>query len=383
MAKAMQIFGFPLKTPTFAVGGQDTVTMEVLPDTVFGRIAHLAGFLIDVLVTPSFTTAPTIYGIHNMVKNLVFFDGANERLNLSGPNLRYSNIAEQGAQLVTDPDLNGGTGTAFAFRIPVFLGPLSAAGYPSDYIFPNAALKSAELRFNWPALTDISADCTALNNVNIRVTALVTVLDNQIRVPPAFERRSFNFGTTEAIIQGKALYHHLSIVKQSLGTAFSAGDLSEVTIDTGMGTAPSLISSTLQSIAQLNLRSGVLTQLRGEPRAATDDSEKIINLATPTAIAAADATLQAIISSPHDSRISKVLYEATSALRVRWSGSFATPQVIVSRTLEQPETAQAAIAAKAISALGKNVPSVSKIKTLDGSKYNGPRGLYLPRVFSW
>ena len=382
MSKGMQLYPFPMKTPTFTLNGKDTLSMETLPDTIFNRIAHLVSFMIDVYVVPTFTTAPTINGIMSILNNLVFFDGFSERQNISGQLLRLANIVENGKQIVPDPDTDSGTGNAFAFRIPLLMGPPSSAGYPTDYLIPCAALKSAELRFTFGGLTDFSADCTALNNVNIRVTAMLAALDNQVRVPPAFERRSYNFGTNEAIIQGKALYPFAFMTKQSLA-AFSAADLGEVTIDTGIGSVPSIITSSLTAIAQMETRAGIITQLRGEPRAATDDNEKTVNLGTPTALKASDAIVQSLIHSPDGHRTSKCLFEATSAMRVKWTGNFATPTVTVGRILEQPVTAQAAMATRAIAALGKNVPSASKVKTLEGRDYSGPRELYLPRVFTW
>lgn len=381
--KGMQPYPFAgLKSPSYTAGGADTVSMETLPATVFDRIAHLVGFYIDVIATPTYTTAPTINGILSILKNLVFFDGANERMNLSAALLRYAYILESGKNIVPDPDTNTGSGNAIRFGIPVFLGPVGAAGSPTDYLLPCSALKSAELRFTFGALTDYSADTTAIASVNIRVSAILVALDNQIRIPPAFERRSFNGSTNEMFVQGKALYHSLALTKQAL-SAFSAGDVGSVTIDTGRGSVPSIICSSLSGVAQSTLRSGVVTQLRGEPRFATDDNEKTVNLGTPTALVASDAVVQAVISAGEQSRISKLLFEATSGLRISYTGTLTTPQLTASRLLEQPKSASAALAARACSGLGKNVPSAAKVKTLDGRDYKGVRELYMPLQLSW
>lgn len=380
--KGFQPFPFPLKSPAFAAGSNDTVTMETLPDTIFNRLAHLVGFVLDIAVTPSYTTAPTINGIMSMINSLVFFDGANERINLSGQQIRLSNIHWQGRNPIPDPDTNTGTGNPIRFTVPVLLGPPNFAGAPTDWALPCAALKSAELRLKFGALTDFSADCTALNSVNIKVTALIVPLDNEFRVPPAIERRAFNFGTNEAILQGKALYSHLFITKQSLG-AFATNDLGDITIDTGIGSVPALIASSLSTIHQLNNSVGQFTQNRGEPRNSGDDNEKTLNLGTPTALVAADAILQSVISCQDDARISKLIFEATSAMKVKWSGSFATPTVVVTRILEQNETAQAAMAAKVASTLNRGTPKASRIKGLDSREYGGPRGNYMPRVFKY
>lgn len=372
----------PLRSPVWSANGNDPVSLEGLPTRVFGRIAHLVGFVIDVFYRPTFTTAPNLVGIHNaLIRNLTLFDGISERLNLSGFDIRQMEILENGALLVPDCDIPASLGDV-GFRRVVSLGPRLAAGSPTDFMLPCAALKSGELRFTFGALTDHSADTTVIANANIRVTALIAALDNEIRVAPAYERRSMNFGSNDCLIQGNALFTSLGIAKQA-NTAFAAGDLSEITIDGGQGAANSVICSTLEAAAHWDLRSGHLNQLAGEPRAATDDNAKQVNLTTPTALVAADRFLQAVIVSPEEWRISKVLYEATSGLRVKWTGSFLTPKILFGRILEQPRTAAAAIAARAVSELKLPAPSGAKVKTLSKQTYNGPREAYMPWAFTW
>ena len=380
--KGMPSIRHALRSPVFAVGGNDPVSLEALPTRVFGRIAHLLGFVIDVTVTPSYTTAPTIAGIHSLIKSLVFFDGIGERLNLSGFDIRLMEILENGRRVIPDPPTNNGTGNAVTFRLVVGLGPPNYAGSPSDFMLPCAALKNGELRFTFGALTDYSADTTALNSVNIRLGALVGALDNEIRVAPAFERRAFNYSTNDALIQGNALYCAVGIAKQNYA-AFAAGDLNEITIDGGQGASNSVLASTLEAAAHFDLRAGHVTQLAGEPRNANDVDARTINLGTPTAIAPSDRTIQAVCVSPDETRISKILYEATSGLRIKYTGTFTTPRILVGRILEQPRASAAAIAARAIAELRLPAPKSAKVKTLSKMAYSGPREAYLPWSFTW
>ena len=75
--KSLQPIPFPLKSPTFTAGGNDVVTLDTLPNQIFGGIAHCIGFIFRVRMTPTFTTSPTIYGINNIVSRLTFNNGLN------------------------------------------------------------------------------------------------------------------------------------------------------------------------------------------------------------------------------------------------------------------------------------------------------------------
>lgn len=375
MGKAFQPYIHVLRSPTYAVNGQDAISLEGLPTRIFGRIAHLAGFMINAQYTPTFTTAPDVVGVHGLIRNMVFFDGVTERYNASLYDLRQFEILENG-RLMNGDFTQPSTNTVVHVRRFLPVGPAKFQGNPTDFLIPCAGLKSGELRLNFGALTDISADTTAIGSVNIIVAAVLVPLDNEVRLPPAFERRTFNFGTTEAMVQGKALYSTVAIGKQA-NTPFAAGDLGQVSWDSGLGQSPNVEVSTLTSLAQYFLGTTALGQLAGEPRTATDTALRQVNPSTPSALSAAPLSIQSVIQSPDDSRITKLLVDATSALRVRWTGSFATPKMYVARFLENPATAYAAQAARALGTLGLQGKS-PRVKTLDKTDYNGPRQLYMP-----
>ena len=375
MGKAFQPYLHQLRSPTFSANGQDAVSLEGMPTKIFGRIAHLIGFMIKYVTTPTYTTAPTNIGQHSLIRNLVFWDGVSERFNASFYDLRQFEILENGSLQTPDSQIVASLSPVTQARyLPV--GPANFEGNPTDFAIPVSGLKSGELRLNFGALTDWSADTTAQNSVGITITAVLVPIDNELRLPPAFERRTFNFGTTEAVIQAKALYTSVGIAKQS-NAVFAAGDLTSLSWDAGLGQSPTTDVASLNAVAQYFLHSTIIGQLVGEPQNATNLGMRTLNLTTPTALQASDFAIQSVIMSPVNSRITKLLCEAQSALRVRWTGSFATPKVYVSRILENPLTAYATMAARASSSLGMRVVS-SRVKTLDKTDYKGPRALYMP-----
>lgn len=382
--KSLQIVPYPLTNQNAVVGGRATYSFDQIPVTQFGRIAHMIGLLFDLRLTPTFTTAPTLAGFWSFLNSMVFYDSASERCNLSAFQLRAQLIEECGRDPMPNPDLNTGSTNMFTARLFLPLGPLNSAGWSTDWLYPVAALKSGEMRLGFGALTDFSADTTVLT-ATLNVSALLAVLDNEIRVPPAFERRAFNFSANDNVVQGRALYNNAIVMKQSNG-AFAAGDLSNVTIDTGDGSIPSTPATQYTAMSQLGKMggAGIITQLRGEPVVSTDDNEKIVNLASPTAIQAADPLIQALIPSFLDGRITKQQFEAMAGMRFRWTGALATPSIIVGRTLAQPQAASTLIAAKAAQVLGKGAPSTGKVKTISGRPWRQPsRTEYMPYSFRW
>lgn len=380
--KSLQIVPYPLTNQNAVAGGRATYAFDQIPVSQFGRIAHMIGLLFDLRITPTFTTAPTLAGFWSFLNSLVFYDSASERTNLSAFQLRAMLIEEAGRDILPNPDLNTGTGNMFAARMFLPLGPLNSAGWSTDWLYPVAALKSGEMRIGFGALTDFSADTSAIT-ATLNVSALLAVLDNEIRVPPAYERRAFNFSANDNVVQGRALYNNAILMKQSNG-AFAAGDLGNLTIDTGDGSIPATPATQYTAMSQLAKGAGIITQLRGEPVVATDDNEKIVNLSSPTAIQAADPLIQTLIPSFMDGRITKQQFEAMAGMRFKWTGAFATPSIVVGRTLAQPQAASTLIAAKAADVLKKGAPANGKVKTLSGRPWRQPsRTEYMPYSFRW
>lgn len=377
MARALQLVGIPLKNPTFTASGNDSITLDGLPETYLGRIAHLAGLQFDCTITPTFTTAPTVVGINNIVSRLEFNDGAQARFQGGFNAMRMFEILEGGKLAIPDPDTDSASTNPFYLGRYLPMGPWGFEGNPSDFLIPCAALKTGRLDFAFPAITAFSADTTVLT-VAIRLTAWLALLDNELRVPPFLERNSYQVANADASLPGRALYCAAGLLNSASFDAITAGDFSAIQLGTGAGDTAALDCSVLERAFHHQMNSGHLTQAHGEPRAATDDNPKKVNGGTPTAIAAADALIQPIIWSPNGSRISKLAIAAESSLRVRWpAGSQATGVILASRILAQPVGAASAITARALSKLGM-MQKGTKVKTLSKQPYTGPRSEFMP-----
>lgn len=375
--KAFQLVPFIMRSPTFAVGTTDVVTLDVLPETGLGRIAHLAGIQIRHKVTPTLTTAPTIQGINNICNRLEFNDGQQPRFQGGYNILRYFELLENGCLRLPDPDTNSGSGNPFFFSRYLSMGPWGFEGDPTDFLIPCAALKTGKLEFKWGALTDFSADTTALT-VTTELIAWLAFLDGEVRIPPFYERNTFQVSNADAQLPGRALYVCGGLLNDSAFGAITAGDFSSIIVGTGSGDLPGVTVQGLRDGFLAQMGSGHLNQVNGEPGAATDDNSKIVNGGTPTAFTAADNTMQPWAWSPEGMRISKLALMAESSLRVRWpTGSQATGVLLYGRFASMSPNAQAALGARALNNLGMRSQS-GGVATLSKLPYRGPRDEFMP-----
>lgn len=228
---------FQLRSPTVAAGQSDTVTLDTLPGLMLDGIAHVLGFLFRARITPTFTTAPTVYGVNNLVARLTVNNGMNVMFDGSFNSLRFHEILENGGTpLLPDPDTNSGTGNGFYFERVMWLGPNRYAGAPSDFAMPCAAMRNGSIQFNFGSVTQISADTSAYTS-SIEVYAILAPIYGEVRVPALWERNSYSFGAAEYSIQGRAKYGNVAIQAGSLTTVttLAAGNLVALTIDTGKG----------------------------------------------------------------------------------------------------------------------------------------------------
>lgn len=378
--KGMQLIPYPLKSPTFSVGGVDTIPLDVLPKTWAGRIAHLAAISFDCKVTATISSGTaTVYGLNNIVEGLDLYDGFGFRFQGNFNNLRWKEMLEAGKPILPDPD-NAATTEATQFMRWLSLGPSNYAGDPSDFIFPCAALENAEIRFRFlSALTRHSANTSAIA-VQITPIAWLAVLDGEVRIPPAHEFVQYTLGSSDTTINGRSLYTTLATVASltTPGTAIAAGDFASFQIDTGSGSVNTVPVSSLTKGFHALKESSSLSSIAGEPGSAVDDNAKRVDGATPTAMTGADAVLQPVLYSNNaGSRISKALYMAESGLRVKWTGTRTSAGALVGRIVAQPASAYAAIASKALANLGLASKGM-KIKTLTKDDYTGPRGEFMP-----
>lgn len=374
---------FPLRAPTFAVGGTDVVPLDVLPTTLSdGLIAHLAGFVFDVSCNPTISSGTaTVYGQNNLVELVEFNDGLNLRSRASFNELRFREYLENGRLINPDPDAAATTeNLQYGRFLPV--GPTNMIGSPSDFVLPCAALEGGSLQFNFAsALSRYSANTTALT-VSVRVSALLVGFFNELRIPPLFEWNRIPAGQADVAVPGRALYTHLAMVDtlSTPGTAITAGDFAAVGIDTGKGSIRTQDVQAYSRAFASTMKSGHTAGLYGEPRSTEDDNTKMVNSGTPTALTPASAVLQPLIWTPEDSRITKGAYEAGSQLRTIWTGTQTTAGILYGRIIEQSGPAEAAVAARALDRLKRQAIS-RECKTHSKEPYKGSREGYLPHSY--
>lgn len=379
--KGFQFYLYPLKSVAFTAGGEEPIGFDTIPKRIFGRIAHLAGFLIDFYSLPALTTAPTTQlQHHSVINNIVFNDGKMERYNSSFYNLRQFELLERGNVAIPEPDA-AANGAAFNIKKFLPVGPYgSLAGGVSDFLLPVASLSGGELRYKFGALTDFSADTTAQNTSRLQTYAVLCAMDKELRIGPALERKTIPGTSTEIEIKGRALLLALGLIKSSSHTAWTADtDLKEISLETAHGNSPGVLASSLTAMAHFAMRSGQITKLEGELRGAAADNAKDVNLAAPTALVASLAALQPVVSIPEGLRISKVMNESIASLKVKWTGTYGTaPIALATRILASDNSVYADYAAKAIDELKMREVSAG-IKTLSKKKYEGPRREFMPR----
>lgn len=376
--KNFQTINYPLPSLSWVAGGRTVIRGRDLPATVFGRIAHLKAIHFEFDLDPTYTAVPTVVGHNNVINRLEFFDGQQVRFTGSLNALRMFERLENGGNRVMEAVTgNASTNNRYWSRM-LYMGPPGFAGSPSDFVYPCAALENAEIRVNWGALTDISSDTTAAT-CSVRVTAVLVLLD-EVRIPPFYERTETTLAGADTPITGRALYAYIGLCNSSTYDAFAAGDIATVTVDTGQGQlVPATDARALSKLYNQEHGRGSLDGLAGDPNNATYDvNDRIVNLGTPTALAAQAFDLQPVVWCPPGTRITKVAGAVESSLRLRWSGANGSgTMALVGRILAQPPTAVAAIAERARRVLGAQGGNI-KVKTLSKDSYNGPAVEFMP-----
>lgn len=377
---------YQLSTLPLSVGQQTVFPLNQIPPKFRNKYSHILGFFIDVAVAPSFTTAPTFKQLYSALKNIIFSDGVNERVNISAWQLRAQLIQEMGREAVPPPKIPAATGNTYYLRVFLPLGPTNSAGWGTDYAFPVGALLSGELRLTTGSLTDMSVNTTAIAYA-ARVTALLVGFDGEIRLPPFFERRAYNNSSNDFQVLGAAVYNSTLLMKQDL-SAFFNGDLGNIAVDPGSGAIQQIPAQTWSLLNQFDTHYGSLT-FQGEPAGALDTNsvslEGYVQAAAMAPLVAA-ADFQPVIAPIMDGRISKLDYATQGSLRTYWSGTYTNTAYAVGRYLPQTEESYAAMGAAACKAVGRGTPRVSKVKTLSGKALAPQRTdllPYLPKALRW
>lgn len=381
MGKGYQLVPYPLPSVTFAASGNATVTLRDLPKMLYGRIAHLAAITFEMSfpVTTGLTLSSgtaTPFELQNLVNRLEIFDGTTNRFIGDFASLRFREAFEnRGNVLAPEPDAVATTEAA-TFMRTWHVGPQGFEGAPSDFLLPCGALENGEIRMGFGAITDIDANVTAVV-CTISPTAWLVPLD-EIRVPPVYEWTRVAAGAADVNLTGRALYAYLGISENNAFGALTSLDHANVQVDTGTGQVVPNIHAAILSNAYLALQAcGSLAIVVGDQRAATADSAKEVNPATPTALQASSLRLTPVLWAQPNQRITKLVALAESVLRVRWSGANTTGTIHAGRILEQTEPAISVMAGKALGRLGLANRGI-KVKTLSKEAYRGPRPEFMP-----
>ena len=376
----MQIVPVKLPAVIFDAGQGADIPLRNVPKTLFGRLVHVAGFLFENRLTPTHTTAPDVVGTNNLVKSMTINDGRRNWYRGSFRHLRALEYLWNGGRLLNaDPDTDTASATARYFRRTFFFGPPRMVGgllkCGTDFVLPAALLENGVIHVDFGTLADLSADATAATG-SVTVYALCVLLD-EVRIPPATQVDYVSVSAKDNAIQGRCLYTHVALLNSNNVDAIAAGDFGNVKVDAGYGdVVPNIPVQALTQSFLLGYGAGHLTSLSGEPIAASDDNEKSVNLATPTALKGAERTVQPIVFPVDNGKLSKMM-RVDSSLRIVWDGAQATADILVARVLEQEAPQTAALIADALGTLKRSRKSL-RIKTDSKAKYVGPYEVFMP-----
>lgn len=370
LASSYQTIEIPLQTATFAAGANASVDFGPLQAQLAGRICHLAAIKFVVNYTPTLSSGTvTCEAAQKWVRTLTIKDGTGRQyFNGSFASQRLQDALERGALSVPEHDA-AATTEAVNFCRVFKLAPDNFAD-SDDFVQPAAVFRGGNIIIGFGALTDGSANCTALT-MTVQPYAVVQLHDELIM--GSLVERVEQALTSGTAIGGEALYAHLGLAKSSAFATLSTGDLSAVQVIANGFTRDAINVSDLERMYHADMEVTGPTIVHGEPRAATDDNPKVFN---GTALAAASAVLSPVIWSPQGVKLSKLVFHAMPNLVVKWTGS-SSAYMLATRIL--PRTAADFGKAEALirSALGVQIRSV-EARTLSKSKYEGPRKAYLP-----
>lgn len=368
-----QTIPIPLGTVSFSAGGQATLDFSALQPQIAGRIPHLRHITFDTQITPTLSSGSVKpLDLQKAVKSLVLQDGVRTLFQGSFASLRGFEVLENGR--VTSPENDvATTGQAVNYQRVWNAGPLGLASL-TDFVMPAACYRGGSMQFGFGALTDVSANCTALT-ATITVVAHVALHDELI-FGSLYERREQLVSNGVSVGQ-EALYAYAGFAKASTFSTFSAGDVASLSIDfLGYSTKPVHVAALERAFHSLVVDGGVggYGQSHGEPRAATDVNPKVFN---GTAIAAADSTLIPAIWTERLAKITKLVYAASPAITFNWTGTASSLYGMLGRIVPKDSTRIGSYAALVEQALGLRVKTMDA-RTLSKAPYNGPRRAYLP-----
>lgn len=369
---------YQLPSQVYAAGGNASQTLRDCPKQIIGRLCHLTAVQYDAAVTETWSVTPTVAGNNNFLTQVDFWDGAINRFQGGFNQLRAKERLQTGRNRTPDADVAVTSTNPRSFSRMFHVGPVQFDGFPTDFAIPTGMLENGEIRMRFGTLTELQGATGVITVATgtLKITVHLILLD-ELRIPPIYTFTNQTVNAGDFNISGRCLYEGIAIQVALSPTAFSAGDLGNITVDLGSGNVVNSIpKETLNQAFNDGMASGDIGSVVGEPLNATDVRWRQVNKTTPTALQVADNDLQPVLWAEPGCRISK-LWSAESVARVKWDGSRTSAVLLVSRILPQNAAVAGANAQRALGRLNLSIVGLD-VKTLSKKPYAGPYGEYMP-----
>lgn len=356
---------------------------EKLPAMLRGDVGHCVGFMVEDIVTPTFTTAPTLVQLANALTRLtVKAENARVAIDVAGADLRAMESYEnRGLQMSPDSPTNQGSTHGFYARRFALFAPPNYRGSPKDFAIPNVLLNAGAIEQIQSVLTAISADTTAATVRRI-VTALCVSLD-KVRIGPKTDLKFWTAAGSALELGERCLLSSLMLMKSSAHASMAAGDYGTFTLSDRKGSIfVAQDAANLTAQYHTSMGTGQFSIIQGEPRDATYDvNTRVVNSGTPTALAAAAPAYQPIAWAPPGSSIANI--EAEGPFKLEWTGSTGTAYVAGRRILPRSQQEAYELAVQVFTALGLPYKGASIRGHSSAKPYVGPRAEYMPWDFNY
>lgn len=380
--EGFQLIPFDLGSQAWVANQPLMFSLQNLQTFIGMGIGHTVFFDFELQITPTYTTAPTIVGLNNAIAGLQIYDGERQWLptGASFNMLRMFERVENGRIILPDPVTNGASAGLRVVRRRYAWAPPQMYGQPSDSAMPNAILnQGGYIQATCSPLTSISADTTAATGT-LQITAWQARYFNKLVMPSWHERLMMAITNGQQFNQ-EALYSSIAFLNSSSFDAFAAGDIGNVTLNTGTEYPMSSIgASRLTAAHNADFMVGQFDPVNGDPLSATlDINGRTMNSGTPTAITNTPIDLQVVSSAPRDCRLTKLNVNVPATLTVSFSGSNSGTQALLARFRKLGAVERGVSLAKALIRLpGRTAKDFGLRLSDDTESYKGPLAGYLP-----
>lgn len=341
-----------------------------LPLMYGDRLLYHRGWLIEIDLTPTFTTNPGVVGHNNLLSLVKFRMNGQDRYALSGNAIRMFERHENGGKHAVTEAIQTASASSRVWARYIPNGPRFFAN-ENDFSICNALLTDAELNVKLGALLDISGDTTVITGT-IRLIAVMEAKDD-IDIAPWFERREETVSTGQTL-EGECLLAEVALCNSSAYGAITAGGFGSLTLETGLGNVVDATDARILNRGYQHLWCpGQVDASQGDAYSATDVNQRQVNLASPTALAVQTADLQTVLHYGPRQKIAGLPAYVRSNFKVKWAGTNTSAVRLVGRFLPIEDTKVGEMVETAARVLGKSVvPRSSHVKTISKKTGAGP-----------